>query len=62
MDAKVVYQDAKYVELDVRQSARYDLESMRNYTNELLKDNKVMGIRINGQTGIGVNDIIWGIL
>ena len=62
MDAKVVYQDAKYVELDVRQSARYDLESMRNCTNELLKDNKVMGIRINGQIGTGVNDIIWGIL
>ena len=62
MDAKVVYQDAKYVVLDVRQSARYDLESMRNCTNELLKDNKVMGIRINGQTGIDVNDIIWGIL
>ena len=62
MDAKVVYQDAKYVEFDVRQSARYDLESMRNCTNELLKNNKVMGIRINGQTGIDVNDITWGIL
>ena len=62
MDAKVVYQDAKYVMLDVRQSARDDLESMRNCTNELLKNNKVMGIRINGQTGIDVNDITWGIL